>query len=324
LQEVFRQFCEEVGTVGIGVAARSSQLSVSMGEQLLSLHMKGEQKQKARAISEALNRRYLHHGYPVSRTEASDIGLNIIRPGRVVEKLMWLIWEDVAQELKLREPFLPLALLHEDAACQALFGPVPQLALPANLPPQILQQIIQQLPIISIPPKEFSLIHAIMESPRLATRCVSEGTIFASRMPDLQVRLSVVQHHGSWRTVPEDGGRRQDRRADDSRSKAPQDLGAASGKPAALPTPAGGPLGAAAATGVLQGSAFATGTPTQPAAAAGTPVEPTAPPGTAAGPAASSANQPGAGAHPGKPVEPDAAAGKPSQGLSPRRKGGKG
>lgn len=203
--EVFRHFCDEVGSVPIGVAARSSQLTVTMGERLLGLHMKEEERQKARAISEALNTKFFHHGYPVSRNEAKEIGLKVGKSDVELEELMWSVWQDMATELELRTPFQPLGLLREDPQYKDLFGPVPQVQIPANLPPQMLQQVfnqvLQQVAMTNLPPKEYQVIHALMESPRLATRFVSEGTILATRTPDLQIKLAVVRHKLCWRDV---------------------------------------------------------------------------------------------------------------------------
>ena len=59
----------------IGASKRGSQLTLSMGEKLLSLHMKD--KNKAKAIAEKLNKSYYSHGYPVGKAEAKEIGLQI-------------------------------------------------------------------------------------------------------------------------------------------------------------------------------------------------------------------------------------------------------
>jgi len=201
--EVFKQFCNEVGSLTIGIAARSSQLTVNMGEQLLGLHMKDEQKRKARTISEALNKKFFHHGYPVSRNEAKEIGLKLAKPDPSVEATMWAIWQDIAEELQLREPFLPLALLADDPRFASLFGPVPQVSIPNGIPPQLMQQVLanvlQSVPVVQVPPKPYQLIHALMESPRLNSRYVSEGVIIANRQPDLKVSIALLQQKASWR-----------------------------------------------------------------------------------------------------------------------------
>jgi hypothetical protein len=188
LLELFKKFSEEVGFVGIGVAARSAQLTVSMGEKLLKLHMKSEsQAQKAKLISEALNTKFFHHGYPVSRTEARDIGLPVAPNNPSVESLMRSIWLDIEDELKLRQPFSPVNVLKSDKECAALFAPVAPPA-PGQPPPAM----------PPIPPANYEIISGIMESCRHATRAVSAGAIFAMRLPDLKLNFSVIPYSEGW------------------------------------------------------------------------------------------------------------------------------
>ena len=73
LAQMFELFCKDVGSVQIGIASRSSQLSIMMSKKLLKMHMKGaDQSQQAATIAESLNKNFFHHGYPVSRSEAKD------------------------------------------------------------------------------------------------------------------------------------------------------------------------------------------------------------------------------------------------------------
>lgn len=90
IAQVFQRFCDEVGAVGVGVAARGALLSLALGEKLLQLHMKGDGK--AKAIAEKLTKDFFHHGYPVNRSEATEIGLNVAKKDPDVEDLMWQIW----------------------------------------------------------------------------------------------------------------------------------------------------------------------------------------------------------------------------------------
>jgi hypothetical protein len=165
---VYSKFCDEVTAMGVGVSARSALLSVSLGERLLQLHMKGEEEsRKATSISEKLTKDYLHHGYPVNRSEANAIGLKIAQRDEELEDLMWKIWRDISDELKLREPHFPLTVLADNPACQPLFDAVPMIQLPANLPPvlaqQALQQILSQVMVTTVPPAPFETIHALIE-----------------------------------------------------------------------------------------------------------------------------------------------------------------
>ena len=199
LLSVFNHFCEEVGSVAIGVAARSTQLTVSMGEKLLQLHMRADaDKAKARAISEKLTRDFFHHGYPVSRSEAAVIGLPIADRNHAVERLMWAIWSSMSEELKLREPVNDMGMIFANPNAAPLFGSLPHFVVPA---PNGGQAVAAQPPIIEVPPTEFELTHALMESARLATSFVTNGLLFASRLPDQNYRLSKIIKQQGWITA---------------------------------------------------------------------------------------------------------------------------
>lgn len=204
LAKTFMLFCEEVGTVPIGIASRGAQLSVSMGEKLLLMHMQ-DSKEDARRIAEALNRNFFHHGYPVSRTEAKAIGLKVAEPQEDIESLMWEIWLDLESEMNIREPFNPMTLLRQDKACAALFAPVQQFNIPPGAPPQILQQVLNQVmqqAIVSVPPTRFSNLQAVSESLRHASRFTSDGLVLASRLPDHKIQVNVIVERASWRDLP--------------------------------------------------------------------------------------------------------------------------
>lgn len=202
LLSVFNHFCEEVGSVAVGIAARSSQLTVTMGEKLLQLHMCAEaDKAKARAISEKLTRDFFHHGYPVSRREAKNIGLPIADRNSSVERLMWEIWLSISDELQLRTPVNDMGTLRASPDAAPLFGPIPHIVLPqAANPAAGGEAVVAALPVINVPPVAFENVHALMESSRLASRCVSKGMIFASRLQDQNFRLSKIIDFNGWQT----------------------------------------------------------------------------------------------------------------------------
>jgi hypothetical protein len=186
LLELFKKFSEEVGFVGIGVAARSAQLTASMAEKLLRLHMTSDNlSQKAKAISEALNTKFFHHGYPVSKTEAKNIGLPIASDDAATERLLWQIWQNIEAELKLRQPFSAIQILRDDPQCASIFAPI----LPGSPP-------------VIPPPAKFTNTTAIMESCRHATRHTVEGEISAIKMPDQKLNISVIPIRSGWEDVP--------------------------------------------------------------------------------------------------------------------------
>jgi hypothetical protein len=210
LRELFVKFSEEVGFSAIGVAARSAQLGRSMAEAMLQLHMKDggntKSKQNVRAISESLNTKYFHHGYPLNRKEAKQIGLSIEPPDTDTERLMWRIWKDIETDLKLREPFNPLGILKAEASCKNLFAPVPQLTLPPGAPPPVLQALAQQyaaqIGATMVPPAAFEYTTGIMESCRHASRARVIGSIFAARQHDLEFKIQVAPEVSGWIDVP--------------------------------------------------------------------------------------------------------------------------
>ena len=186
MRDVFLKFCDEVGTVAIGVAARSSQLGLLMGEKLLQLHMTGDNdKQKARAISEKLTRDYFHHGYPVSKSEASEIGLKVAARSAQVEALMWRIWVGISDQLQLRQPFNPMTHLARDPSCDEFMKPFDTAAGVAAVGAST----------------RYENILAIVESSRLASQFIMGGIIAAVKTPPHNIQLQQVPDQQTWKTV---------------------------------------------------------------------------------------------------------------------------
>lgn len=160
------------------------------------------EQQKARAITEALNKGYFHHGYPLARTEARQIGLKVADPDLDLENLMWAVWLDIEAEMKCRIPFDPLVELANSDASGALLAPAQQLNMPANLPPLILQHLLpgllNTLSSTEVPLTNYEIITAVMESERVCSRNVVRGKILAARLPDLQVAANLVPTHTGW------------------------------------------------------------------------------------------------------------------------------
>lgn len=222
IRQLFDLFCKEVGTVPVGVAARSSLLSLSMGEKLLRQHMIGEENvQKARNIAESLNKSYFHHGYPVGRREAQQMGLKIAKPDEQIEGLIWQVWQDIEKDLKIREPFNPIFELMASDQGAKLVG---QVAQPKGtvVVPGVHQQLIQNVHIVGkdgaalpvptatmlkaiidsgsvmIDPVDYEYTSAIMESTRVASRHSTRGKIMAFRAPDLNFQIHLVPAKMCW------------------------------------------------------------------------------------------------------------------------------
>lgn len=201
LERVFELVCKDTGAIPIGVAKRSAQLALSMGEKLLSWHMKDGNK--AKAIAETLNKSFYHHGYPVDRSEAHRIGLPIIKPPEDLEDVLWKVWKDVEEEMMCNHAFDPLEVVLNDPKTAALVGPVPQIQIPANAPPQIVQQamatIMQQIAIVNIEPVDYTLFLATVESVYARSEFRSQLKISAVRLPDMRISVSVNRLSQGWK-----------------------------------------------------------------------------------------------------------------------------
>jgi hypothetical protein len=206
MRAAFEMFCKEVGAIPIGVATRGSRLAVSMSEKLLRMHMEnaGEEKE-AKRIAETLNTKFFHHGYPVGRKEAKEIGLKVVEPPQPLEDAIWALWLDLETELQCRVPFNPMSNVVASPSANTLFAGVPLVNIPTNLPPQllqqVLQQIVQQVNVVNVPPVDYTLNHAILESARKANMFVTRGKIFATRGADLKISVNMVATSSQWETV---------------------------------------------------------------------------------------------------------------------------
>jgi Serine dehydrogenase proteinase len=135
IRTLFELICKEVGSLVIGLTARSSKLAVDLGERLLALHMKDDvTRTKIASIVENMSRKFHSHAYPVSRKEALEIGLPVNKQSDpVLEKMMWDVWLNIEAQLKERIWFDPTMELLNSKEASKLLSPVPQLKVPAAI-----------------------------------------------------------------------------------------------------------------------------------------------------------------------------------------------
>ncbi len=72
-----------------------------------------DDENKTKVISETLNTKFYHHGYPLARNEAKEIGLPIAKSNKKIEDLLWEIYEDFMDEMEFNNVFNPEALIME-------------------------------------------------------------------------------------------------------------------------------------------------------------------------------------------------------------------
>jgi len=200
MARAFELLTKEVGAVRLGVANRSSHLMQTLGEKLLSLHLKDNTQ--AKTIAETLSRSYHHHGYPLGPSDAESIGLPVVRATDELEMSIWQVWEDLEQEMECNKVFYPLEVVLSDPNAASLLCPVTQVQLPTNIPPQLLQQaynqVLQQIGIVAVPPVDFELFLATLESVRGKSESRFKGKVNAVRQPDMNIAVSIMQVSQGW------------------------------------------------------------------------------------------------------------------------------
>jgi len=186
----------------IGASKRASMQSITMAEKLLKLHMLGVEAQNADVIAEKLSKNYFSHGHAVTRSEAKELGLKISERNPEIETLLWQIFKDFEEEMQMNEVFDPTAIYLSDPNSQSLLNPPSIINVPSNAPPQIAQQIwnqvLQNIATSQGPIVDFELKHAAVESEFLASAFVTRGKIIGCRQPDMNFRIGTPKLSARW------------------------------------------------------------------------------------------------------------------------------
>lgn len=192
----------------VGAAKRASELSVDVGERLLTTHLNDPQRSKQIAVN--LNKSFFAHGDAVSRQRAIKLGLQVSKKSDpVLEGFLWQAYLGLEAYMDLRNPWNALQLFLADPAAAASFAPTAPINVPPNTPPAIAQQIYQAMgnqvvqaslaPGIEVP---YHVVNAVVESPRAASEFRTDGKIAASRQHNGEVRVAVIETAGRWSPIP--------------------------------------------------------------------------------------------------------------------------
>lgn len=186
----------------IGASKRASMQSIIMAEKLLKLHMKGVDAQNAEVIAEKLSKNYFSHGHAVTRSEAIELGLKISKRNTEIEKLLWEIFKDFEDEMKMNDPFDPTAVYLSEPQSQSLLNPPQIVNVPSNTPPQVAQQIwnkvLQSIGTSQGPILDFILKHAAVESERHGAMFITRGKIFGCRQSDMNFKIGTPKLSSKW------------------------------------------------------------------------------------------------------------------------------
>lgn len=191
---------KDVGTLPIGTAKRSQQLSLTLSEKMLSWHFKDSAKIKT--ISKALNSSYYHHGYAVGRKEAKLIGLPITIPDKQLQDLLWEIWKDYSEEMKCNKSFDPIQEIMDDPVSNAMVSQVPIVDLPVNTPIDVANQIIiqhaQSIPVTTRSALKSQCLFAAIESLNGAKAVFNNISIIFWRNPDMNLSFNYTITSSGW------------------------------------------------------------------------------------------------------------------------------
>ncbi len=208
ISAVVERLFRVVDPVNIGGAKRASELSTDVGERLLQTHMTGAaNRPKARKIAEGLNKSFFAHGDAVSRSRARALRLKVAADNPVTEGLLWQAYLGIEQYMELRSAFQPLEHFIANGGANAIAAQQP-LVLPPNTPPALINQAWAQVaqdalnalaqPGVEVP---YSIVNAVIESPRLASEFKTDGTLSAARVAGGEIHLAKTDRQSGWRSV---------------------------------------------------------------------------------------------------------------------------
>ncbi|MCY4172405.1 MAG: hypothetical protein OXE59_08355 [Bacteroidetes bacterium] len=193
--------------MNIGAAKRASELSSSVGERLLRLHMTDpDDRSKAKEIAENLNKSFSDHSDVVSRSRAIELGLRISPADKHLENLIWNAYLGLEEYMKFRHPFdLKQHYLQNHNDAQNLH-PLAPLRLPENAPQDIIKltwqtiidQAIHNCLTLESTKIDFSLVYSVVESVRFASEFVRTGYLTSNIDQFGERNISITDIESKW------------------------------------------------------------------------------------------------------------------------------
>ena len=100
---------DKIHPLALGNVQRHHLQARLIARKLLKKHMEKDQDHEINQIIDNLKSNIFFHGHPINRTEAEhDLKMKVKTPTAEIEQLMWNLYLDYEQALKLNEPFNPL------------------------------------------------------------------------------------------------------------------------------------------------------------------------------------------------------------------------
>jgi len=104
LVEILKNLSDKVHPLALGAVYRAREQSSTLAKRLLYLHTKKDDEKRINKIVKLLTEELPTHNYLIGRSEAQDIGLKIIEPNDKIEKLMWSLYKEYEDWLKITSP----------------------------------------------------------------------------------------------------------------------------------------------------------------------------------------------------------------------------
>lgn len=109
---VYEDLVAKIHPLSLGNAYRATRMAKQITEKLLMMHFDAKRDaEKISKIVKEITGDICIHGYPITRDEAADLGLNITEPDSDLEKTMWELFENYAEKMELKKKFDPVVML---------------------------------------------------------------------------------------------------------------------------------------------------------------------------------------------------------------------
>lgn len=190
-ERAFELLCDKVTPLDIGVARKSTILSMSLGEKLLGTHM--QDLNTIKSIASTLNKSFYHHGYPIGKKEAIALGLPVAKANKDIENIMWNIWSDFEKEMKCNDPFDPLSTAMEQDAFAEKCGIVNK----HDFSKETYATVIANIP-VGVTLVYYELLHAALESNNARSGYYTTSQLSISKEPNLNLHYGITQICGKW------------------------------------------------------------------------------------------------------------------------------
>lgn len=127
--DAFRKLADSVHPLALGNVQRNINQIRQLARKMLALHIKPKQKEQIDALVNALTTQLYSHQHLVNRREAAEVGLHVSNAPAKTEALLLQYYEELCEDLELREKFDPAAILRA-----AVTAATPQPATPGAQP----------------------------------------------------------------------------------------------------------------------------------------------------------------------------------------------